>query len=196
MRAQQIYDKPFNDLTSEEQNKIRESILGNIMTTAEVATVGGFTYGAARKAIRENIANQNIDHSPNAYTSSPKTTKTIFTFNGNEIIEKKVNNDYISPWKIETEDSIFTFNADPRNRKVEKNIDFNKGVFTFSPTIEALNNYGCFRLAAIIHTLKHYEGMNIKTEIRKMDGKRWAVYSLNNTKTDINTLIQAAENNS
>ena len=38
--------------------------------------------------------------------------------------------------------------------------------------------------------------MNIKTEIRKMDGKRWAVYSLNNTKTDINTLIQAAENNS
>jgi len=62
--------------------------------------------------------------------------------------------------------------------------------------IEALNNYGCFRLAAIIHTLKHYEGMNIKTEIRKMDGKRWAVYSLNNTKTDINTLIQAAENNS
>ena len=141
MRAQQIYDKPFNDLTSEEQNKIRESILGNIMTTAEVATVGGFTYGAARKAIRENIANQNIDHSPNAYTSSPKTTKTIFTFNGNEIIEKKVNNDYISPWKIETEDSIFTFNADPRNRKVEKNIDFNKGVFTFSPTIEALNNF-------------------------------------------------------
>ena len=141
MRAQQIYDKPFKNLTGEEQNKIRESILGNIMTTAEVAALGGFTYGAARKAIRENIANQNIDHSPNVDTSSPNTTKTIFTFDGNEIIEKKVNTDYIYPWKIETEDSIFTFNADPRNRNVEKNIDFNKGVFTFSPTIEALNNF-------------------------------------------------------
>ena len=40
--------------------------------------------------------------------------------------------------------------------------------------IAALNLYGCFRLAAIIHTLKKYEGMNIKTEIRKSDGKKWA----------------------
>ena len=141
MRAQQIYDKSFKNLTGEEQNKIRESILGNIVTTAEVAALGGFTYGAARRAIRENIANQNIDHSPNAYISSPNTTKTIFTFDKNEIVEKEVDADYISPWKIETEDSIFTFNSNPINRNVEKNIDFNKGVFTFSPTIEALNNF-------------------------------------------------------
>tara|TARA_R100000773_G_scaffold5316_3_gene5811 strand:+ start:25 stop:3405 length:3381 start_codon:yes stop_codon:yes gene_type:complete len=145
MRAQQIYNKSFNDLTGEEQNKIRESILGNIITAAEVATVGGFTATAARRALRENIANQNIDHSPNAYVSSPvsspQTTKTISTFKGDEIVTTEVDADYISPWKIETEESIFTFNSNPINKKVEKNIDFNKGVFTFSPTIEALNNF-------------------------------------------------------
>ena len=61
--------------------------------------------------------------------------------------------------------------------------------------IEALNLYGCFRLAAIIHTLKKYEGMNIKTEIRKSDGKKWAVFSLKE-KTDINDIIKAVTNNS
>ncbi len=141
MRAQQIYDKPFKNLTGEEQNKIRESILGNIMTMAGVVSSGGYTYGAARRAIKENIANQNIDHSPNAYTSSPNTTKTISTFDKDKIVEKEVNTNYISPWKIETEDSIFTFNSNPINKNLEKNIDFNKGVFTFSPTIEALNNF-------------------------------------------------------
>ena len=60
--------------------------------------------------------------------------------------------------------------------------------------IEALNLYGCFRLAAIIHTLKRYERMNIKTEIRKSDGKRWAIYSLEE-KTDINDIIKAVTNN-
>jgi len=138
MRAQQIYDKPFKNLTGEEQNKIRESILGNIVTTAEVATLGGFTYGAARRAIRENIANQNIDHSSNAYTSSPKTTKTIFTFDKNEIVEKEVDTDYTYPFLIETPNNVFE--RDFRiNREVEKT--FTKGINVFSPTIEALNNF-------------------------------------------------------
>ena len=31
--------------------------------------------------------------------------------------------------------------------------------------IDALERYGCFRLAAIIHTLRHEDGMNIEKEL-------------------------------
>ncbi len=41
--------------------------------------------------------------------------------------------------------------------------------------IEALNLYGCFRLAAIIFNLK-VEGLDIKMDLIKRDGKRWAKY--------------------
>ena len=45
--------------------------------------------------------------------------------------------------------------------------------------IEALERYGCFRLAAIIHTLKHQNGMNIKTEmIKNKFGTKYGKYKL------------------
>lgn len=40
---------------------------------------------------------------------------------------------------------------------------------------EALDIYGCFRLAARIETLRK-EGHLIETDIVKRDGKRWARY--------------------
>lgn len=44
--------------------------------------------------------------------------------------------------------------------------------------LEALNLYGCFRLSAHIHTLRHEEGMNIATEWVVKNRKRFAKYSL------------------
>jgi hypothetical protein len=43
--------------------------------------------------------------------------------------------------------------------------------------IEALNHYGCFRLAARINDLRT-EGHNIHTETTVRDGKRYATYHL------------------
>ena len=43
--------------------------------------------------------------------------------------------------------------------------------------LEALDLFGCFRLAALIHILRK-EGMNIKTENVSKNGKRFAQYSL------------------
>tara|TARA_R110002167_G_scaffold112850_1_gene285561 strand:+ start:39659 stop:39925 length:267 start_codon:yes stop_codon:yes gene_type:complete len=45
--------------------------------------------------------------------------------------------------------------------------------------IEALERFGCFRLAAIIHTLKHIEGMNIGKElIKNKYGTKYAKYKI------------------
>jgi len=45
--------------------------------------------------------------------------------------------------------------------------------------IDALERYGCFRLAAIIHTLKNDYGMNIKTElIKNKYGTKYGKYTL------------------
>ena len=45
--------------------------------------------------------------------------------------------------------------------------------------IDALERYGCFRLAAIIHTLKHHYGMNIKTELVKNKyGTKYGKYTM------------------
>ena len=45
--------------------------------------------------------------------------------------------------------------------------------------IDALERYGCFRLAAIIHTLKHDYGMDIKTElIKNKYGTKYGKYTL------------------
>ena len=41
--------------------------------------------------------------------------------------------------------------------------------------IDALNNFGCFRLAAVIHVLKK-DGMNILSHIHTHGGKKYAVY--------------------
>lgn len=44
--------------------------------------------------------------------------------------------------------------------------------------IEALREFGCFRLSAVIYVLKYEDNMNIKTEIVNNEGKRFAKYSL------------------
>ena len=45
--------------------------------------------------------------------------------------------------------------------------------------IDALERYGCFRLAAIIHTLKNDYGMDIKTElIKNKFGTKYGKYTL------------------
>ena len=45
--------------------------------------------------------------------------------------------------------------------------------------LEALQLYGCFRLAAVIFVLKEDEGMNIQTEMIKVGkNKRCAKYTL------------------
>ena len=44
--------------------------------------------------------------------------------------------------------------------------------------IDALNMFGCFRLADVIFKLKKDFGYNIKTELIKKDKKRFAKYSL------------------
>ena len=45
--------------------------------------------------------------------------------------------------------------------------------------IDALERYGCFRLAAIIHTLKNHYGMNIKTELVKNKyGTKYGKYTM------------------
>lgn len=41
--------------------------------------------------------------------------------------------------------------------------------------IEALDKFGCFRLAAVIHVLKK-DGMNILSYIHTHGGKKYAVY--------------------
>ena len=43
--------------------------------------------------------------------------------------------------------------------------------------LDALKLYGAFRLGAIIHTLRHEDGYNIKTDLAKGDAK-YAIYSL------------------
>lgn len=49
--------------------------------------------------------------------------------------------------------------------------------------VEALNDYGCFRLAARINDLRS-EGMNIKTIMIDQDNKRVAkYYEINDVKT-------------
>ena len=46
--------------------------------------------------------------------------------------------------------------------------------------LDALNLFGSFRLGARIFDLKNDYGMNIKTEMVEVNGKRYAKYSLVN----------------
>ena len=52
---------------------------------------------------------------------------------------------------------------------------------TITP-IEALNQFGCFRLAAIIHTLRKEGGWPIHTDMVGDGKKSWAQYSLDQNK--------------
>lgn len=47
--------------------------------------------------------------------------------------------------------------------------------------LEALKKYGCFRLGARIADLRN-EGKAIRTDMVEIDGKRFASYSIENTK--------------
>jgi hypothetical protein len=49
--------------------------------------------------------------------------------------------------------------------------------------MDALNNYGCFRLAARINDLR-MDGHKIHTEIARKDGKRYAKYHLVNKREE------------
>jgi hypothetical protein len=46
--------------------------------------------------------------------------------------------------------------------------------------LEALDKFGCFRLAAIVHNLRE-EGLNIKTTMVKQGKKSFAEYSIDNS---------------
>jgi hypothetical protein len=61
--------------------------------------------------------------------------------------------------------------------KVKKHLESGQSI----TPIEALERYGCFRLAAIIWTLKHEDGMNIKTEnVKNKYGTKYGKYTLVN----------------
>ena len=61
--------------------------------------------------------------------------------------------------------------------------------------LDALKQYGCFRLGAVIHTLRHEDGYNIKTTIANGDAK-YAIYSLDNKTEELpdrTSMEQAAD---
>ena len=58
--------------------------------------------------------------------------------------------------------------------------------------LDALKLYGAFRLGAIIHTLRHEDGYNIKTTIANGDAK-YAIYSLELDRTSMEQAADAEE---
>lgn len=60
-----------------------------------------------------------------------------------------------------------------QTKLIEKHLKNGKSI----TTIEALNLFGCFRLAARIADLRK-SGMQIVTSYTERDGKRWATYRL------------------
>lgn len=67
-----------------------------------------------------------------------------------------------------------------QNKQILNHLESGK---TITP-IDALNLFGCFRLGARIHDLKS-EGYDIKTEIKVVNGKRFAEYRLDRDTTQI-----------
>jgi len=63
-----------------------------------------------------------------------------------------------------------------QNNLIKHHLESGKSI---SP-LEALNLYGCLRLGARIHDLKHGENMPIKSELVNENGKYFARYSLIN----------------
>ena len=61
-----------------------------------------------------------------------------------------------------------------QNKQILNHLESGKSI----TPIDALNLFGCLRLGARIHDLKS-AGYDIKTEIRTVNGKRFAEYSLN-----------------
>lgn len=60
-----------------------------------------------------------------------------------------------------------------QTKLIEKHLKNGKSI----TPIEALNLFGCFRLADRIADLRK-SGMHIVTSYTEMDGKRWATYRL------------------
>lgn len=60
-----------------------------------------------------------------------------------------------------------------QNKQILNHLESGKSI----TPMDALNLFGCFRLGARIHDLKS-EGYDIKTEIKVVNGKRFAEYSL------------------
>ena len=60
-----------------------------------------------------------------------------------------------------------------QNKQILNHLESGKSI----TPIDALNLFGCFRLGARIHDLKS-EGHDIKAEIKSINGKRFAEYSL------------------
>lgn len=55
--------------------------------------------------------------------------------------------------------------------------------------IDSLEMFGCFRLAAIIHDLRHYDNMNIEKElVTNRYGTKFAKYRFVRSKTNANIL--------
>jgi hypothetical protein len=68
---------------------------------------------------------------------------------------------------------------DEYSKKTTKESQVKKHLIEFGSItpLDALKLYGSFRLSAIIHTLRHKDGLKIKTDLAK--GKsNYAIYSL------------------
>ena len=66
--------------------------------------------------------------------------------------------------------------VESQNKQIKAWLESGKSI----TTLDALNLFGSFRLGARIFDLKNDYGMNIKTEMVEVNGKRYAKYSLVN----------------
>ena len=66
--------------------------------------------------------------------------------------------------------------VESQNKQIKAWLESGKSI----TPLDALNLFGSFRLGARIFDLKNDYGMNIKTEMVEVNGKRYAKYSLVN----------------
>ena len=66
--------------------------------------------------------------------------------------------------------------VESQNKQIKAWLESGKSI----TPMDALNLFGSFRLGARIFDLKNDYGMNIKTEMVEVNGKRYAKYSLVN----------------
>ena len=66
--------------------------------------------------------------------------------------------------------------TESQNKQIKAWLESGKSI----TPLDALNLFGSFRLGARIFDLKNDYGMNIKTEMIEVNGKRYAKYSLVN----------------
>lgn len=66
--------------------------------------------------------------------------------------------------------------TESQNKQIKAWLESGKSI----TPLDALNLFGSFRLGARIFDLKNDYGMNIKTEMVAVNGKRYAKYSLVN----------------